>query len=100
MNTRTLAALLLCVSTVAAASPAEDDRATNARVRTALQSDLGGAARYIQVDSYGGTVQLSGAVNSRSTSERALLSAADVDGVNHVQDAMISAPLRSASIVD
>ncbi len=99
MNTLALAALLLCVSSVAAAAPS-DDRATSARVRTALRTDLGFAARRIHVESYGGTVQLSGDVDSQSTSEHALLAATQVDGVNHVVDAMVPAPLRTALRVD
>lgn len=100
MNKFALIALLLGASTVAVAEPALDDRATNQRVRSALRADLGSAAHLIRIESYGGTVQLSGALDSRKTIERALLSASDVDGVNHVMDDMVTVPLKSELTVD
>jgi osmotically-inducible protein OsmY len=68
---------------------ATDVPAINARVQAALQADLGSAARHIEVDSFGGTVQLSGTVDSRSTGDRAIRIAADVAGVNHVENAFV-----------
>lgn len=100
MKTLALLTLLLGFSTGAIAGSAADDRATSQRVRSALHTDLGGAARLIRVDSYGGTVQLSGAVASRKTIDHALLSASDVDGVNHVMDAMVTAPRQTELTID
>ncbi len=100
MNNFALVALLLGAWTVAVAEPAADDRATTQRVRSALRTDLGSAAHLIRIDSYGGTVQLSGAVDSRKTIDRALLSASDVDGVNHVMDDMVTVPLKTELAVD
>lgn len=64
------------------------DSALNTRVRSALHRDLGSEAKNIQVDSYGGTVQLTGSVASRSLWLGAVDSATGVTGVNHVLNSM------------
>lgn len=87
----TLAALLGSACWVVSAG-VEDDLATSARVRTALRADLGLQARYIEVDSYGGTVQLTGPVDSPSAREAAIRCATDVDGVNHVINQLVPQP--------
>lgn len=64
------------------------DSALNTRVRSALYRDLGPEAQDIQVNSYGGTVQLTGSVASRSLWLDAADSAIGVSGVNHVLNVM------------
>jgi osmotically-inducible protein OsmY len=91
VNLRALAVMLGALSGlgVAASVSASDAPAINAKVRAALRADLGHAAKDIQVDSFGGTVQLSGTVDSRSTGDRAIRVATDVAGVNHVENALV-----------
>lgn len=88
MKTLVIAILLGTTSLVSTAA-VEDDLSTNARVRTALRADLGADARFIKVESYGGTVRLSGSVDSPSTSDDAFRAATDVDGVNHVMNILV-----------
>lgn len=81
--------ILVCTALIStfAMSPAwagESDANLNSRVRAALYRDLGPGAGDIQVDSYGGTVQLSGSVESRAMWDGAATSAGEVHGVNHV----------------
>ena len=91
MNIRALAVTLACCSGIAgmASASAAGVTAMNAKVRAALHADLGHAAHDIQVDSFGGTIQLSGTVDSRSTKDRAIQVATDVDGVNHVENVLV-----------
>ena len=94
------AVLVSGVSFTAVAGLLADELDTNARVRLALRTDLGSAARVIRIDSHGGTVRLAGAVDSRAMIDRALLSASAVDGVNHVMDSMVSPALPGTGSVD
>lgn len=85
---------LFCVALVSALwmSPARAggaDSELNTRVRAALHRDLGSGAQDVRVDSYGGTVQLTGFVASRSIWHGAAESATGVSGVNHVLNVMV-----------
>jgi osmotically-inducible protein OsmY len=83
MNVRSLVLLAGAISMTTAWSGGGDPR-LDAQVRSALYRDLGARARDIRVDSYGGTVQLTGVVASHSLRLGAQESAAGVNGVNHV----------------
>lgn len=87
MNPFICGALVSAVS-MAPAWAGGADSALNTRVRSALYRDLGPGARDVQVDSYGGTVQLTGSVASRSLWLGAAESATGVSGVNHVLNVM------------
>ncbi len=66
-----------------------DNAAITARVKTALISDPVTKARDITVESFRGTVQLSGFVNSSEEKTRAEQVARAVDGVVAVQNSLV-----------
>lgn len=65
------------------------DTAISAKVKAALAGDPDVKARNVQVETYKGTVQLSGFVDSPSNVTRAVDLARRVDGVREVQNALI-----------
>ena len=63
------------------------DAALTAKVKTAIASDAGiGSASAINVQSYRGTVQLSGFVDSQEKIQRAADAARNVEGVRTVEN--------------
>ena len=63
------------------------DAALTAKVKTAIASDAGiGSASAINVQTYRGTVQLSGFVDSQEKIERAAQAARNVEGVRTVEN--------------
>ena len=101
MKHRETAALLLaawmaatvvvgCTSTPTqqSAGQAVDDGVVTAKVRAALVADPVTKAHQINVETFKGTVQLSGFVETDEARTRALQLARDVDGVKKVKDAM------------
>ena len=87
MNSLVFSALIALVS-MSPAWAGGPDPALETRVRSALHRDMGSDASGIRVDSYGGTVRLTGSVASRPLSIDAQESAVDVQGVNHVLNGM------------
>lgn len=77
-----------CAGTENRASTGEyiDDAAVTARVKTALIREDQVKARHINVETFRGTVQLSGFVDSSDESQRAEEVARTVDGVQEVQN--------------
>jgi osmotically-inducible protein OsmY len=71
-----------------AAGEAVDDGVVTAKVRAALVADPVTKAHQINVETFKGTVQLSGFVESDEARSRALQLARNVDGVRKVKDAM------------
>jgi osmotically-inducible protein OsmY len=71
-----------------AAGEAVDDGVVTAKVKAALVADPVTKAHQINVETFKGTVQLSGFVESDEARSRALQLARDVDGVKKVKDAM------------
>jgi osmotically-inducible protein OsmY len=64
-----------------------DDATTTAKVKSAIASDVGArAAAAIDVDTYRGTVQLSGFVDSKDVAERASKAASKVSGVKSLKN--------------
>ena len=64
-----------------------DDAAVTAKVKSAIASDVGArAAAAIDVDTYRGTVQLSGFVDSKDVVERATKAAGKVSGVKSLKN--------------
>jgi len=101
MKHRTTAALLLaawmaatvvvgCTSTPTqqSAGQAVDDGVVTAKVKAALVADPVTKAHQINVETFKGTVQLSGFVETDEARARALQLARDVEGVRKVKDAM------------
>lgn len=70
------------------------DGVTTAAVRTAIAARGNIDSRAIRVDSFGGTVRLSGSAPSQAQIDEAGQAAADVDGVNHVLTDITPAPHR------
>lgn len=68
------------------------DGVTTAEVRTAIAARRNIDSRAIRVDSFGGTVRLSGSAPSQGQIDEAEQAAADVDGVNHVLTDITPAP--------
>jgi osmotically-inducible protein OsmY len=69
------------------ASEFGSDAALTSKVKTAIASDAGlGSASAINVQSYRGTVQLSGFVDSKEKAERAGKAARSVEGVSKVEN--------------
>jgi hyperosmotically inducible protein len=100
-NGKRLAALLVaallgstlitaCSSTPSQQSTGEaiDDGVVTARVKAKLVEDPVTKAHQINVDTFKGTVQLSGFVETEKARSRALQLARDVDGVKQVKDAL------------
>jgi osmotically-inducible protein OsmY len=64
-----------------------DDAAVNAKVKSAIASDVGArAAAAIDVDTYRGVVQLSGFVDSKDVADRATQAASKVSGVKSLKN--------------
>ena len=70
------------------AGQAVDDGVVTAKVKAALVSDPVTKAHQINVETFQGTVQLSGFVETDEARTRALQLARDVQGVRKVKDAM------------
>ena len=70
------------------ADEAVDDGVVTAKVKAALVADPVTKAHQINVETFKGTVQLSGFVETDEARSRALQLARDVDGVKRVKDAM------------
>jgi osmotically-inducible protein OsmY len=70
------------------AGQAVDDGVVTAKVKAALIADPVTKAHQINVETFKGTVQLSGFVETDEARSRALQLARDVDGVRKVKDAM------------
>lgn len=63
-----------------------DDSAITARVKTAMIGDKDVAARNISVETFKGTVQLSGFVDTTDEKDRAAALASNVRGVRSIQN--------------
>jgi osmotically-inducible protein OsmY len=70
------------------AEQAVDDGVVTAKVKAALVADPVTKAHQINVETFKGTVQLSGFVETDEARSRALQLARDVEGVRRVKDAM------------
>jgi osmotically-inducible protein OsmY len=70
------------------AGEAVDDGVVTAKVKAALVADPVTKAHQITVETFKGTVQLSGFVETNEARSRALQLARNVDGVRKVKDAM------------
>lgn len=83
-------AMVACTSTPTDQSTGEaiDDGVVTAKVKAMLIEDPVTKAHQINVETFKGTVQLSGFVDSDQARTRALQLARDVDGVKQVKDAM------------
>ncbi len=90
-------ALVACTSVPMQQAPAEviDDGVVTAKVKAALIEDPVTKAHQINVETFKGTVQLSGFVESDETRSRALELARDIDGVRNVKDALEVRDTRS-----
>lgn len=79
-----------CTSTPTeqSAGQAIDDGVVTAKVKAALVQDPVTKAHEINVETFKGTVQLSGFVESDAARVRAVELAKDVDGVKQVKDAL------------
>jgi osmotically-inducible protein OsmY len=90
-------ALVACTSVPTQQAPAEviDDGVVTAKVKAALIEDPVTKAHQINVETFKGTVQLSGFVESDETRSRALELARDIDGVRNVKDALEVRDTRS-----
>jgi osmotically-inducible protein OsmY len=82
--------LAACTSTPTqqSAGQAIDDGVVTAKVKAALVQDPVTKAHEITVETFKGTVQLSGFVESDEARTRAVELAKDVDGVKQVKDAL------------
>ncbi|HEX8611163.1 MAG TPA: BON domain-containing protein [Telluria sp.] len=88
--------LMLATMTACSSSPTDrsigtafEDTAITAKVKAALAGDPDVKARDVQVETYRGTVQLSGFVDSPENIRRATDVARRVDGVREVKNALI-----------
>lgn len=83
-----LATLVGCAGSETSKSTGEviDDAAITTRVKTALIRDENVEARSVEVDTYKGTVQLSGFVDEREDIDRAEEIASNVSGVREVRN--------------
>lgn len=91
-----LAGLVLALLTACAPSGTHrgtgqyiDDAAITTRVKTALATDPEVKATEVQVETYKGTVQLSGFVDSSESAARAAKIAHDTPGVKEVRNSMV-----------
>jgi len=66
-----------------------DDTAVTARVKTALATDPQVKATEVQVETFRGTVQLSGFVDSAESAARAAQLAREIRGVKEVRNSMV-----------
>lgn len=94
--TSILASLLILTFTACSSSPTDrrvgvaiQDTAISARVKAALAGDPDVKARDVQVETFRGTVQLSGFVDSPENVRRAADVARRVDGVREVRNDLI-----------
>ena len=83
--------LSACAATPTAESTGQyvDNSAVTAKVKTALLNAPGLESTDISVESYKGTVQLSGFVNSAAQSQQAQATAAAVPGVQGVTNSLV-----------
>ncbi len=66
-----------------------DDAAITAKVKSAIATDVGArTAAAVNVNTYRGTVQLTGFVDDKTTAERAEAAAKKVSGVREVKNAL------------
>lgn len=66
-----------------------DDAAITAKVKSAIATDVGArTAAAVNVDTYRGTVQLSGFVDDKTTAQQAESAAKKVSGVREVKNAL------------
>ncbi len=91
-----LASFMLVVLAACSASPTDrrigvalEDTAISARVKAALAGDPDVKATDVQVETFRGTVQLSGFVDSPENVRRAVDVARRVDGVREVKNALV-----------
>lgn len=82
--------LVACTSTPSqqSAGQAIDDGVVTAKVKAKLVEDPVTKAHQINVETFKGTVQLSGFVESSQARARAIQLTKDVDGVKQVKDAL------------
>ena len=89
----TVAALMLtaCAPTGTSRATGQyiDDKAISARVKAALINDPLVKSTEVQVETYKGTVQLSGFVDSREAAQQAVRLAREVPGVKDVKNSMV-----------
>lgn len=87
-----LAAAFIAVSTVGCAGTGErageyvDDKVLEGRVKTALLNDPDVSGLAVNVETYKGTVQLSGFVNTAEEKQRAAEVVRSVEGVREVRN--------------
>ena len=83
--------LAACAGTPTKSSTGEwiDDRGITARVKTAMIKDDEVRARNVEVETFKGTVQLSGFVDSTSQKERAAQLASSMPGVKAVHNEIV-----------
>lgn len=83
-----VAALAACAPTSKSEGTGEyvDDSVITAKVKTAFAEDPQVKATQVKVETFKGTVQLSGFVDSRAQAERAVRLARQVKGVQAVKD--------------
>jgi hypothetical protein len=86
-----LLALMACAPTAKREGTGEyvDDTVITTKVKAALVADPDLKAREINVETFKGTVQLSGFVSSRDDIEKAVTVARNVDGVTAVRNSMV-----------
>lgn len=66
-----------------------DDAAITAKVKSAIATDVGArTAAAVNVDTYRGTVQLTGFVDDKTTAQRAETAAKKVSGVREVKNSI------------
>lgn len=92
----TIASVMLLALVACSSSPTDrrlgvamEDTAISAKVKAALAGDPDVKATDVQVETFRGTVQLSGFVDSPENVRRALDVARRVDGVREVRNALI-----------
>jgi osmotically-inducible protein OsmY len=86
-----VAGLTGCASTATHEGTGEyvDDSVITTKVKAVFADDPQVKATQVKVETYKGTVQLSGFVDSRAEEERAVQLARDVKGVKSVKDDMV-----------
>jgi osmotically-inducible protein OsmY len=86
-----IAALTACAPTKTREGTGEyvDDTVITAKVKAVFADDPQVKATQVKVETFKGTVQLSGFVDSRAEEERAVQLARDVKGVKSVKDDMV-----------
>lgn len=90
------AALTACAPTSTRQGTGEyiDDAVITSRVKAAFAADPEVKATEVQVETFKGTVQLSGFVESAESAARAAQIARDVPGVKEVRNAMVNKETR------